>query len=117
MNDPFFINKGAPTKRKRPAKPQKRPATTSKRTADEEIDESDVSDNDRREILIDEEIETESADAKRLRLSRAYLDKLEHEEERVADQIDAAELDREIIASRLQQDAVCLCKRAMANRA
>ncbi len=49
----------------------------------------------------------ESVDAKRLRLSKAYLDKLEVEQERVAGHIDAEELDREIIASRLQQDAVC----------
>lgn len=52
----------------------------------------------------------ETAAEKRVRLARGYLDKVrrEVEEQRAVDDYDAAEIDRELIASRLRQEVVSL---------
>ncbi|KAI7945135.1 hypothetical protein MJO28_010830 [Puccinia striiformis f. sp. tritici] len=52
----------------------------------------------------DEELEHETPAQKRLRLAQVYLDRLQKSKHPEEGTFDAAELDREIIASRLQQD-------------
>ncbi len=53
----------------------------------------------------------ESAAAKRIRLAKRYLSRLESEAAAVGE-VDAAEIDRENIATRLRTDAVCARGRA-----
>jgi len=55
----------------------------------------------------EEEIET--AAQKRLRLAKRYLGKIQSQAAGVEGEIDAEEIDKELIASRLQQDVVCIC--------
>ncbi|KAL5478315.1 RRP9 [Sanghuangporus weigelae] len=123
MPDSFFVSKKV-RKRKRSSN-SKEPSTSKKQVngkgrpdgktkrRDEELD-SDATQDDNDDLDLrasendenasGEEDELETPAEKRLRLAKVYLDNLK---EGLADgEVDAAELDREIIASRLRQDAM-----------
>jgi len=53
------------------------------------------------------EEEIEPAAQKRLRLAKRYLGKIQSQAAGVEGEVDAEEIDKELIASRLQQDVVC----------
>jgi ribosomal RNA-processing protein 9 len=77
-----------------------------KRSADsssEEIDEIDKYSSDAETS----ESETETPAQKRLRLAKRYLAELE-EEVGQNEEVDAADLDKDLIASRIRNDAVCI---------
>lgn len=77
-----------------------------KRSADsssEEIDDFDVNASD----VESSESDTETPAQKRLRLAKRYLAELE-EEVGQNDEVDAADLDKDLIASRIRNDAVSL---------
>lgn len=59
----------------------------------------------------------ETAAEKRVRLARGYLDKVRKDmaEEQAEDDYDAAEIDRELIASRLKQEVVSYSHRVVAD--
>ncbi|KAL1407030.1 pre-rRNA processing protein [Vanrija albida] len=120
MPDAFFQSQ---KKRKRPnrAGGSSRPPARKPRAArDEELGsdegegrEVDIDDMDftagRRPAALDDDefVDTnETAAEKRVRLARGYLDKVKQdiEDERAEDDYDAAEIDKELIASRLRQE-------------
>lgn len=76
----------------------------------EAIDDMDFQKDRAPHMLDDAEFvdANETAAEKRVRLARGYLDKVrrEVEEQRNVDDYDAAEIDRELIASRLRQEVV-----------
>nr|AOR51842.1 Rrp9 [Phaffia rhodozyma] len=128
MPDAFF-SKPSSSKRKRPGKPNNSPssatngktrptpALTKKSKRDEELSEDDGSDvgvddmdfrRDTRGGSSDEEeaerAKRETGNEKRLRLAREYLKNVEEEQDDGT--FDAAEIDREIMAARLQADVL-----------
>lgn len=125
MVDSFFQNN---KKRKRTRNNDSRVPRVSKERVkaarDEELDSDegegpteDIEDMDFRAgrgpvTLDDDEFvdANETAAEKRVRLARGYLDKVRKtmEEEQREDEYDAAEIDRELIASRLKQEVVSL---------
>jgi ribosomal RNA-processing protein 9 len=54
----------------------------------------------------EEESDHETAAQKRLRLAKQYLGKLQEEVQDDADEVDAAQIDKDLIAERLKDDAV-----------
>ena len=74
---------------------------------DQGIDDMDLAGSDH-ESQSDSESEKETAAQKRLRLAKRYLDKLKEEvvDETQEGDIDAAQIDRDLIADRLKDDAV-----------
>lgn len=81
---------------------------------DEEIDSDDLEGNmsgDDQEDLDnyeDEQDSKETAAQKRLRLAQEYLASLKESAEAEDDDVNAADIDRDIIDARLQEDVVCL---------
>ncbi|OAV97750.1 hypothetical protein PTTG_01096 [Puccinia triticina 1-1 BBBD Race 1] len=65
---------------------------------------ADLTDDAGGESEEDEDLEHETPAQKRLRLAQVYLDRLQESKEPEEGTFDAAEIDREIISSRLQQD-------------
>jgi ribosomal RNA-processing protein 9 len=76
-----------------------------KRSADSSSEEIDEIDHDASDAETSES-ETETPAQKRLRLAKRYLAELE-EEVGQNDEVDAADLDKDLIASRIRNDAVC----------
>ncbi|MBW0515700.1 hypothetical protein O181_055415 [Austropuccinia psidii MF-1] len=132
-NDPFFKSSNAAlqSKRKRPNRQtslasskkssqaksknstegHRRATAKKKNSRDEELEES--GDDDGLSVDLDaqsgpesveEEDENETPAQKRLRLAQGYLQDLQRSQQRDEGTFDAAEIDKEIIASRLQQD-------------
>jgi ribosomal RNA-processing protein 9 len=88
---------------------KRRKVARSRHFVDEEIEDTegvdfgDEPEDNNQENKEEEEIE-ETADEKRIRLAKEYLSRVEKSVG--ADEVDAKVIDKEIIASRLKQDAV-----------
>lgn len=116
--DPFLSDPSK--KRKRQAKPsstmkKQRPAARKpdhdlEISSDSDVDPADMSSEEEaapaeeRELESDEEFATETAAEKRRRLAKQYLENLK-EQELAGDEYDAQDLDDDILARRLQEDA------------
>lgn len=68
-------------------------------------DGHDRSDNDGQEVSTDSEDEDETGAERRLRLAERYLESIKNEVNETG--FDAEDIDRDLIADRLQQDVVC----------
>ncbi|EJD02014.1 WD40 repeat-like protein [Fomitiporia mediterranea MF3/22] len=92
----------APNTKKRKDEELESDATRS----DEDIDDLDLRASESDPNASGDEDELETPAEKRLRLAQVYLDSVKEELAMNAGEVDAAELDREIIASRLKQDVM-----------
>ncbi|PVH21919.1 hypothetical protein CXQ85_004583 [Candidozyma haemuli] len=100
------------TKKQRPAPKNTAPqGHDSEISSDSDVDPADMSSNDEapaateeRELDSDEEFASETAADKRRRLAKQYLENLK-EQELAGDEFDGQELDDDLLARRLQDDA------------
>jgi ribosomal RNA-processing protein 9 len=110
-SDPFFLPAGTKKKQNK-----KRTLKEEKYTKDDDNDDeatmTDIDDLDLEHRLeseaaeSDDDFKKESAQEKRIRLARNYLDDLNRQVEQERNEIDAAQLDRDLVAERLQKDVL-----------
>lgn len=111
--DDFFADETSDKKRKRSNKTPKSIIQQQKDEAYEDEDEGNIEDLNLMADTImysdsDAELEREETAAqKRLRLAKKYLDKVENDVYQDDNEVDAAQIDRDLIAERLQVDVVC----------
>lgn len=119
MDDFFLADPDAPRisqkKRKRAAQAAKstprRPKRDQEENSEDEagagaVDDMDLEGDRGAEDETDSEAERETAAQKRLRLAKRYLEKVREEAVTEEGEVDAAELDRDIIAQRLRDEAL-----------
>lgn len=113
MNDSFFIS-SASKKRSRSVKETKRnpkqqaPPSPPHASEEEEHDIDDDMDAESPPSSDDstDHSDDETAQEKRIRLAKSYLNGIEKEKGSIPGEFDAGEIDRDLIAERLQNDAM-----------
>lgn len=89
---------------KRPSVKAKRDESISGSGSDDEAEQGKADDDEDQDFISESEIEDETGAERRLRLAEQYLESIKGEVEQIG--FDAEDIDRDLIAERLQEDAV-----------